>query len=122
MPPSSTPATAPNAPTAAPGAERRVAFAALVERGGEDRQRGGGDDRRAEALEPARDDQRAVVPCEAGEQRRDAEDDQPGAEHPPAAEQVGRAAAEQQEAAEQQRVGADHPLEVLLGEPEVTLD
>ncbi len=36
--------------------------------------------------------------------------------------EVGRAAAEEEEAAEDQRVGADHPLEVLLREPEVELD
>ena len=50
------------------------------------------------------------------------EHDEADEEDPPAAEQVGGAAAEQQEAAEDERVGADHPLEVLLREAEVDLD
>ena len=50
------------------------------------------------------------------------EDGEAGDEHAAAPEQVGRAAAEQQEAAEDERVGADHPLQVLLREPEVGLD
>ena len=37
-------------------------------------------------------------------------------------EQVGRAPAEEEEAAEGERVGADHPLQVLLREAEVALD
>ena len=41
---------------------------------------------------------------------------------PAAAQHVGGPSAEQQEPAEDQGVGADHPLEVLLGEPEVALD
>jgi len=50
---------------AAPRAERRVALLALGERRGEDGERGGGDDRRAEALQPARGDERALAPREA---------------------------------------------------------
>jgi hypothetical protein len=43
-------------------------------------------------------------------------------EDAPPAEDVGEAPAQQEEAAEDERVGADHPLEVLLGEAEVGLD
>ena len=39
-----------------------------------------------------------------------------------AAQHVGGPATEQQEPSEDQGVGADHPLEVLLREPEVALD
>ena len=73
-------------------------------------------------LEGSGDDQRFVAPGEAGEQRGDAEDDEAGDEQPSSAEEIGGAAAEQQEASEEQRVGADHPLEVLLRETEVDLD
>ena len=47
---------------------------------------------------------------------------EPDEEHAPPAEQVGGAPAEEEEAAEDERVGADHPLQVLLREPEVDLD
>ena len=106
----------------APGAEGRVALGALRERRREDRQGGGGDDRRAEALDRAGADERALAPREAGQQRGDAEDDDADHEHAPASEEVGGAAAQEQEPAEQQRVGADDPLQVLLGEAEVGLD
>ena len=41
---------------------------------------------------------------------------------PTPAQHVGGAAAEQEEPAEHEGVGADHPLEVALGEAEVDLD
>ena len=50
------------------------------------------------------------------------EDDHAHEEDATSSQQVGGAAAEEQQAAEDQRVGADHPLQVLLGEPEVDLD
>ena len=43
----------------------------------------------------------------------------PGEEQAAAPEPVAEPAAEQQEPAEHQGVGADHPLQVLLGETEV---
>jgi len=43
------------------------------------------------------------------------------ARRPPPTEQVGRPPAQEQEAAEEEGVGADHPLEVLLGESESIL-
>ncbi len=92
------------------------------ERRHEDRERGRSDDRRAEPLEGAGADQRRLVPRECREERRDAEDGEADDEHPPPAEEVGRPSAEEQEAPEDERVGADHPLEVLLREPEIGLD
>ena len=63
-----------------------------------------------------------VAPGEPAEQRADREDDEPGHEDAPAADDVGQPAAEQQEATEDERVRADHPLQVLLREPEIGLD
>ena len=106
----------------APHAQRLVALGALLEGVGHDRERGGGDDRGAEALERARNDQLDVTLREPARQRRDAEEDQARDEHPPPAEQVGHAPAEQQEAAEDQHVGVHHPGQVVLGEVEVLAD
>ena len=106
----------------APDAERDVPLAALGEGRREDRERRRRDHRRAEALERARRDQRRLRPGEAGEQRGEREHDEADQEQAPPPEQVGRAPAEQQEAAEDERVRADHPLQVLLREPEVDLD
>ena len=64
----------------------------------------------------------AFRPREAGQQRREREHDDADEEQPPPSEQIGRAPAQEQEAAEEERVGADHPLEVLLREPEVDFD
>ena len=80
------------------------------------------DERRTQSLERPEPDERLVTPSEAAQKRTDGEDDRADDEHAPAPEQVGRAAAEEQEAPEDQRIGADDPLEVLLGEPEVVLD
>ena len=106
----------------APDAERDVALAALGEGRGQDREGGGGEEAAAEPLQGAEDDQRALGPGEAGEQRADGEEDEAGDEEAPAAEQVGHPPAEQEDAAEHDRVGGDHPLEALLAEVEVGLD
>ena len=58
----------------------------------------------------------------AAEERADGEDDEADHEHTPPAEEVGEAPAEEEEASEDERVGGDHPLQVLLREPEVGLD
>ncbi len=70
----------------------------------------------------AEGDQRLVAPRKAAQERTEREDDRADQEDAPAAEEVGRTPSEQQESAEDERVGADHPLEVLLREPEVDLD
>ena len=47
---------------------------------------------------------------------------EPDHEQPAAAEQVGGTAAQQEQTGEGERVGADHPLQPLLGEVESRLD
>ena len=106
----------------APDAERLRALLALREGGGDDRERGGGDERAAEALERPGADEPALRRREPVEQRGGREDRDAREEQPAPAEQVARAAAEQQEAAEHERVGVDDPLEVGGAEPEVGLD
>ena len=106
----------------APDAERLVALRALGEGGGHDRQRGGGDQRGAEALHGARDDQPDVALSEAAGERGEGEQPHAPDEHAPPAEQVGQPPAEQQEAAEEERVGVDDPGEVVLREVEIAAD
>ena len=106
----------------APDADRAVAGRALLERGREDRQRSGGDDRAAEALHPARGDQQELGVGESAGERGEREQRQPGDEHAPAPDQVSGAAAEQQEAGERDRVSVDDPLQVLLGEVQRVAD
>jgi hypothetical protein len=96
----------------APDAERLRPLLALGERGRDDRQRGGGDERAAEPLEPARRDEPLLASGEPVEQRGEGEDGDAPKEQPAPPEQVARPPAEQQEAAEDQRVAVDHPLEV----------
>ena len=55
-------------------------------------------------------------------ERRGREEQDTGHEQAPAPEQVGRPSSEQEQAAEGERVGAQHPLQALLGEAEVRLD
>jgi hypothetical protein len=105
-----------------PGPERLVALGAVAEGVHDDRQRGGGDDRRAQALGGAGGDQLALVRGESGQQRGERDDSEAGEEDPPATQQVGHAAAEEQEAAEGQHVGVDDPGEVLLGEVQPLAD
>ena len=59
---------------------------------------------------------------EAAGQRGEREQEQARDEHPPAPEQVSRAAAEEQEAGEGDRIGVDDPLQVDLGEVEPRAD
>ncbi len=112
---------------AAPGgravdAEREVALAALGEGRHQQRERGRGEQRAAEALEAAEGDQRALRPGQPAEERARSEERQPGDEQPPPAEQVGEPTAKQKRSAEEDRVSGDHPLQVLLREPEVGFD
>ena len=73
-------------------------------------------------LHGARGDQHALEPASPQTRRRDREDRDADHEDPPAAEQVGGAAAEQQEAAERDRVGGHHPLEARVREVERRAD
>ena len=106
----------------APDAERDVALAALGEGRRQDRERGGREQRAAEALGRAEGDQRRLATRRSRRQGADREEGDARDEEPAPAEQVGQAAAEQQEAAEHDRVGGDHPLQALLAEVEVGLD
>ena len=81
-----------------------------------------GDRRRAEPLECTRGDERFVAPGQTTQERPDREDDESSHEHASATENVRQAPAEQEEAAEDERVGADHPLQILLREAKIRLD
>jgi len=105
-----------------PDAERAGALAALGERRHEDRQGGGGQQRGAEALQPARADEQLGASGGRAAGREQGEHGHAGDEHAPAAEDVGGAAAQQQEAAEHEQVGVDHPGQRALGEAEVGAD
>jgi hypothetical protein len=94
----------------------------LREGRGDDGQRGGGDQRGAEALQAPRGDQHPGRRGEAVEQRGQREQGDAGHEQPAAADEVRRPPAEQQEAAEHERVAVDDPREVGGGEAEVALD
>ncbi len=106
----------------APDPERLVALGALGEGRGDDRQRGRGHDRGADALDHAGRKQRRRRPGEPAHERRGREEQDTGHEHAPAPEQVGRPSSEQQQAAEGERVGAQHPLQAVLREAEVGSD
>ena len=96
----------------APDAHRLRPLLALREGRRHDRERGRRDERGAEALEPAREDQELGRGREPVQERGDGEDDDAGEEEPLPAEQVAGAAAEEQEAAEDQRVRVDDPLQL----------
>ena len=96
--------------------ERLGAVLRRGERGGQQRQRGGHQQRRERALAGPRGDQHGEVDRGAADGRDHGEPGQAGQERDLAAEQVGQPAAEQQQAAERQRVGGDHPLPVHGGE------
>ncbi len=106
----------------APDAQRLVALSTLGEDHGDHRQRGRREQRGAEALDGAGDDQLRLGLREPARQRGEREEDQAGQEEPAAAEQIGHSTAEQQEAAEGQRVRVDDPREVLLGEAQIAAD
>ena len=70
---------------------------------------------------------RAAISCalgvgEAGGQRGDRDQRQPGHEHPPPPEEVRGPAAKQQEAPERDQVGVHDPGQVLLGEVQAPAD
>ncbi len=106
----------------APDAERAVALGPVGERGGDDRQCGGGDDRGAQALDRASDDQPCLGLRQAAGQRGQREDDQSEHEHAASPQQVGHPPAQQQKAAERQRVGIHDPGQVVAGEVQVSAD
>ena len=106
----------------APDAERDVALAAGGERDGQQRERGGGQERGADALDGADRDEHAGRGREPARERGGREQAESDEEHPAAAEQIAHPAAQQQEAAERERVGVHDPLEAVDGEVEIGLD
>ena len=98
---------------AAPDRDGAVALPPFGERGVDERQRGREDERAAEALHRARDEQELGLGREPAAERGAGVQREAGDEDPPAAEQVGGAAAEQQEAGGRHGVGADHRLQRL---------
>ena len=103
-PPSSRPNAAPPAAIALHTPSAFVRSPVSLNVVDDDRQRRGRDERAAEALDAAADDQHRRGLREAVEQRGDREQRDPGHEQPLAPDQVGGAAAEHQEAAEHERV------------------
>jgi hypothetical protein len=106
----------------APDAERLRALLALREGRRDDRQRGRGHERGAQALQRAGGDEHPAGLRQAVQQRGDREDHDADEEHTLAPEEVRRSTAEQQEAAEDERVAVDDPLEARRREVEVGLD
>ena len=92
--------------------ERSATVLRLGERGGQQRQRGGHQQRGERALAGPRGHQHGEVDRGAADGRHAREPDQPGQERHLAAQQVGQPAAEQQQAAERQAVRGHHPLPV----------
>jgi hypothetical protein len=76
----------------------------------------------APALERAECDQRRLAPGKPAQERAESEEERADHEDTPAAEKVSGPSSQEEEPAEHERVGADHPLQVLLREPEVDLD
>ena len=110
------PATGPSAiATPATPDQRPIATRSLARVGEhvrEDRQRGGHDQRGADAHHRASSDERADVGGERGRRRRQAEDHQPGGERTLATEAVTERPRGEQEAGEHERVRIDDPLEL----------
>ncbi len=102
--------------------ERAVTPRALGKPGRDQGERSRRDDGCAGALDHARRDQQHRVLREAAGQRGRREGQQPGDEHPAAAEQIGGAAAQDQQPAECDRVTGDHPLHRGGREAEFPLD
>jgi len=105
-----------------PAAQCDVPLAAFLEGRNEDRQRSRRDGCRTESLERSEGDERRLTPGESAEKRAEREDGDAEHEHAPTPQQIGRPSSEQEKAAEDERVCADHPLEVLLREPEIGLN
>ena len=121
-PPRRTPAAAADAAHRGPEAEGAVAFGALLEGAGDDREAGGGDHRGAEALDRAGADQDALAVGERAAERGGGEEADADQEDLAAGEEVGGAPGQHQEAGEGERVGVDHPLQAGVGEAERLVD
>lgn len=103
-------------------AHGRVARLAGREGGGDQGQRVGRGECRADALEDTGADQQALVRGEFAQQGGEREDGDARLECAPSAEEVTGLAAEQHQPAEGQRVGVDDPCQVRVGDTQVGLD
>ena len=95
---------------------------AFGEAGGDERQRGRGDDGGARALHDARGDQQHWVLGQPAGQAGQRERDQARDEHAPPAEQVSGPAAEDEKAAERDGVSRHHPLHRIGGHMQFALN
>ena len=121
-PPRTWPATKPTEETAPYRPMARVRSRAFGEAGGDERQRGRGDDGGARALHDARRDQQHRVLGQPAGQAGQRERDQARDEHAPPAEQVRGPAAEDQQAAERDGVARHDPLHRIGGHVQLALD
>src|SRR5262249_58706419 len=94
-----------------PDSERPCALRALLEGGRDDRKRGGGDERGAEALKRTCADEHSLASGQAVEERSSGEDDEAGKEDTLATKEVAETATEEQEPAKDKRVRVDDPLQ-----------
>ncbi len=94
-----------------PQAKRAIAFGALAQRRGDDRQRGRRDDAAAEPLKGTNADQQAPGAGQGACQRGHGEQGGASDEDSPAPEQVGGACPEHHEAGERERVRVHDPLQ-----------
>ncbi len=94
----------------------------LGERGRDDREGRGREQRGADSLQGPGGDEQGLASREAREQRRRGEDGEPEQEHPLPAEQVAEPAAGEQERREGEDVPVHDPLERALAEAEVAAD
>jgi hypothetical protein len=103
-------------------AKRAIARGSLGEGGGDQRQRGRGGERPAQALQRAPGEQDALALGRPAHEGRHGEHRDAGDEEPAAAEQVAGPPGEDEEAAEGQRVERHHVLQGADREAEVRLD
>ncbi len=86
------------------------------------RESDGRDDRGAEPLHGARDDEHLLRGRQTADRRGDGEERDAGEEQAPMPEEVAEPAAEEQEPAERDQVRIDDPRQPFVREPEVLLD
>ena len=101
---------------AAEDPERPAALVRVAERGGQERQRGGGEQRGERALQRARSHEHAEALGRAAGRGGDGEADQADHQGRFAAAVVADPSSDQQQAAEGERVGGDDPLALAVGE------
>jgi hypothetical protein len=106
----------------APDADRGGPLPRVGERRRDDRQGGGHQHRRAEALHRPGGDQHPGAAREPGRQRGQREDGQADEEHPAPADQVRDPAADEQQAAEYEQVAAHDPLKAADRYVQAVLD